>query len=797
MASAVALHAQHHASAQLVSSPASPDAAQLGEGGEGLFLDRYIIEKQLGEGSYGKVKLAIDTEMNRKVALKIIHKTTIKKPEHITRIKREVRIMRLLNHPSIVKLFDVAETDKDIVLAMEFVEGGELFDFIVAQNRLNDKTARRIFRQIVSAVDYCHQSSIIHRDLKPENLLMDLHRNIKIIDFGFVNLFDPEDTLKTFCGSPFYASPEMILGRQYVGPEVDIWSMGVILYALLTGQLPFRDVNTKDLYKKITTSTFEIPSYVPEDASMLIRRMLCVDPAARATLEQIRLHPWVNRGFDHPPDSMIPWRQKLVEPLDEKVLETMRLYGYDQAAARQAILASPDKGPAFSLYWLLKEQEDSMQIAKKSQYLTPSTLHRQGSVALTASSLQVPATSSDGLEGGLVKKNTIKRRKSISGAIRQNPIPARSALAVDDKWNDPSVSESAEERQPAPSLKARTISTHVEGSSLVPEPHAHSSHKIRPPGGAASRLSVNVESPVSGSNEDELALPPSPMQNPNSQVSRRRSVSAVNSSYANNLAKPRRRMTEHASMASSSNTANTSKRPSAVESNLIPGTSHHSSRRSSFQAGASEDTVPEMVSLGNASQVTSAATSARSSSYQPRPPSNAVHPGGGNPTGAEKERELTSATGTGTTTPGAGNDKIKRRISISNFGSALTSAFSKMRPSSSSSRKRESSVTSATSPTSAAAPAPRISKAMYAADTTSTKQPDAIVAELTRAFGETGIQAEWQGFKATCEAQSVQFTIEVCQIKGTQMCGLELRRQKGSTWTYQIVCRTLIGNLRL
>ncbi|KAJ3213925.1 hypothetical protein HDU67_002289 [Dinochytrium kinnereticum] len=234
----------------------------------GLFLDRYIIERQLGEGSYGKVKLAIDNETNRRVALKVIHKSTIKKPEHITRIKREVRIMRLLNHPNIVKLYDVAETDKDIILAMEYVEGGELFDYIVAQNRLNDKTARRIFRQILSAVDYCHQSSVIHRDLKPENLLMDVKRNIKIIDFGFVNLFDPEDTLKTFCGSPFYASPEMILGRQYIGPEVDVWSMGVILYALLTGQLPFRDVNTKDLYRKITTSTFEIPSYIPEGRIM-------------------------------------------------------------------------------------------------------------------------------------------------------------------------------------------------------------------------------------------------------------------------------------------------------------------------------------------------------------------------------------------------------------------------------------------------------------------------------------------------------------------------------------------------
>ncbi|KAI8813953.1 kinase-like domain-containing protein, partial [Cladochytrium replicatum] len=257
-----------------------------------LYLDRYTVTKVLGEGSYGKVKLAIDSHTGEKVALKVFQKATVKKLVHITRIKREVYVMRLLHHPNITKLYDVVETEKEIVLSMEYVNGGELFDYIVAQRRVKEKTARRFFRQIVSALDYCHKSSIIHRDLKPENLLLDQERNIRIIDFGFVNLFDHDDVMKTFCGSPYYASPEMIGSKNYVGPEVDIWSLGVILFALLAGHLPFRDQNTVELYRKIATGTYECPDYFSKESRDLIARMLDVDPLRRASIEEIKMHPW-------------------------------------------------------------------------------------------------------------------------------------------------------------------------------------------------------------------------------------------------------------------------------------------------------------------------------------------------------------------------------------------------------------------------------------------------------------------------------------------------------------------------
>ncbi|KAJ3181487.1 hypothetical protein HDU87_001096 [Geranomyces variabilis] len=323
-----------------------------------LYLDRFKIEKVLGEGSYGKVKLCYDTLSRRMVAVKIIPKESLKKTAHVTRLKREVRIMRLLHHPNITRLYDVIETDTQIVLTMEHVQGGELFDYIVAQKRLKDRMARRLFRQIISALDYCHQSSIIHRDLKPENLLLDKNKDIKIIDFGFVKLFDRHECLQTFCGSPFYASPEMILGKHYQGPEVDVWSMGVILFALLNGHLPFTDANTTELYRKIANGIYETrTSFMSPDSADLIKRMLTVDASARATLAEIRQHRWVMQDHEEPPPSLVPERCDFrLSPPDPAVLAKFPMYGMELASSEKSLLQT-EKGPAWGLYHLLVEHE--------------------------------------------------------------------------------------------------------------------------------------------------------------------------------------------------------------------------------------------------------------------------------------------------------------------------------------------------------------------------------------------------------------------------------------------------------
>uniref|UniRef100_A0A182M0U7 non-specific serine/threonine protein kinase n=1 Tax=Anopheles culicifacies TaxID=139723 RepID=A0A182M0U7_9DIPT len=213
-------------------------------------IGKYKLLKTIGKGNFAKVKLAKHVPTNKEVAIKIIDKTQLN-PSSLQKLYREVRIMKMLDHPNIVKLFQVIETEKTLYLVMEYASGGEVFDYLVAHGKMKEKEARAKFRQIVSAVQYCHQKRIIHRDLKAENLLLDSEMNIKIADFGFSNEFTPGSKLDTFCGSPPYAAPELFQGRKYDGPEVDVWSLGVILYTLVSGSLPFDGATLKELRERV------------------------------------------------------------------------------------------------------------------------------------------------------------------------------------------------------------------------------------------------------------------------------------------------------------------------------------------------------------------------------------------------------------------------------------------------------------------------------------------------------------------------------------------------------------------
>ena len=188
-------------------------------------------------------------------------------------------------------------TPTDIYMVMEFVPGGELFDFIVSNGRLSEPRARVMFQQLISGVEYCHQHAVVHRDLKPENLLLDSEQQLRIADFGLSNVMKDGDFFKTSCGSPNYAAPEVISGKLYAGPEVDVWSCGVILYALLCGSLPFDDENIPNLFKKIKGGIFTLPGHMSDDIKELISRMLVVDPLQRITIPEIRRHHWFTENL--------------------------------------------------------------------------------------------------------------------------------------------------------------------------------------------------------------------------------------------------------------------------------------------------------------------------------------------------------------------------------------------------------------------------------------------------------------------------------------------------------------------
>eukprot|EP00730_Choanoeca_flexa_P001980 TRINITY_DN10867_c0_g1_i2.p1 TRINITY_DN10867_c0_g1~~TRINITY_DN10867_c0_g1_i2.p1 ORF type:complete len:502 (+),score=108.01 TRINITY_DN10867_c0_g1_i2:96-1601(+) len=255
-------------------------------------IGQYMLCSTIGKGSFGKVKKAQHVVTDHVVAVKIINRKKIKRQDMLDKIKREIQILKLFRHPHIIKLYQVVTSPSDIFMLMEYVSGGELFNYILKKGRLSEKESRRFFQQIISGVEYCHRHQVVHRDLKPENLLLDENLNVKIADFGLSNVMTDGDFLKTSCGSPNYASPQVISGQLYAGPEVDVWSCGVILYVLLCGRLPFDDEHLPTLFKLIRRGVFSFPSHVSEDAKDLVSRMLIVDPLKRITIDQIRQHTW-------------------------------------------------------------------------------------------------------------------------------------------------------------------------------------------------------------------------------------------------------------------------------------------------------------------------------------------------------------------------------------------------------------------------------------------------------------------------------------------------------------------------
>uniref|UniRef100_A0A2M4A8R7 non-specific serine/threonine protein kinase n=1 Tax=Anopheles triannulatus TaxID=58253 RepID=A0A2M4A8R7_9DIPT len=258
-------------------------------------IGHYILGATLGTGSFGKVKIGEHQVTKHKVAVKILNRQKIKSLDVVGKIRREIQNLKLFRHPHIIKLYQVISTPTDIFMIMEYVSGGELFDYIVNNGKLQESEARRFFQQIISGVDYCHRHMIVHRDLKPENLLLDHNRHVKIADFGLSNMMLDGEFLRTSCGSPNYAAPEVISGKLYAGPEVDIWSCGVILYALLCGTLPFDDEHVPTLFRKIKSGVFPIPEYLNKQVVSLLCQMLQVDPLKRATVEEIKKHEWFQK----------------------------------------------------------------------------------------------------------------------------------------------------------------------------------------------------------------------------------------------------------------------------------------------------------------------------------------------------------------------------------------------------------------------------------------------------------------------------------------------------------------------
>uniref|UniRef100_A0A061S7T9 non-specific serine/threonine protein kinase n=1 Tax=Tetraselmis sp. GSL018 TaxID=582737 RepID=A0A061S7T9_9CHLO len=264
----------------------------------------YYLGRTLGEGTYATVKYGEDIKTGEAVAIKILDKTRLVQDEMVGQIKREIAILKQIKHPNVVDLKEVMASDECIYMVMELVDGGELFDRIVAEGPMNEPQARKILQELLDALHYCHCQGIYHRDLKPENVLLTTGGTAKLSDFGLGALPNSVNTengkLMTTCGTPNYVAPEVLYKQGYEGAPADVWSLGVVLYVIMAGCLPFDEPSLPALFRAITQAEYETPPWFSPRVCGLLRRMICVDPAQRITVEQLRRDPWVCEGGYEP-----------------------------------------------------------------------------------------------------------------------------------------------------------------------------------------------------------------------------------------------------------------------------------------------------------------------------------------------------------------------------------------------------------------------------------------------------------------------------------------------------------------
>uniref|UniRef100_A0A8C7T938 non-specific serine/threonine protein kinase n=1 Tax=Oncorhynchus mykiss TaxID=8022 RepID=A0A8C7T938_ONCMY len=392
----------------------------------------YDIERTLGKGNFAVVKLARHRITKTEVAIKIIDKSQLD-AVNLEKIYREVQIMKMLDHPHIIKLYQVMETKNMLYLVTEYAKNGEIFDYLAKHGRLSELEARRKFWQILSAVEYCHNRNIVHRDLKAENLLLDGHMNIKIADFGFGNFFQPGEPLATWCGSPPYAAPEVFEGQQYEGPQLDIWSMGVVLYVLVCGALPFDGPTLPVLRQRVLEGRFRIPYFMTEDCEHLIRRMLVLDPSKRLSVAQIKEHKWM--ALDVPVQRPMLYQQEgdlSVGEYSEQVLRLMHSLGIDQHKTIES-LQNKSYNHFAAIYYLLVERlnahrcsfpvEQRLDVRQRR----PSTIAEQTVVKVTLSVGLLP----HGVRG-LLRSPALSQASVDAFNFPQSPLLPEHSFMVED-----------------------------------------------------------------------------------------------------------------------------------------------------------------------------------------------------------------------------------------------------------------------------------------------------------------------------------------------------------------------------
>ena len=392
----------------------------------------YILEDEIGSGGFAKVVQGIHIPTGEKVAIKVLDKLQLMEdPENLKRVEREIQILKLVKHKNIIKLYEVMETPQKIYLVMELCEGGELFDYIVSKERLDENQACHFFQEIINALDYLHSQNIVHRDIKPENMLLDKIKDkisIKIIDFGISTSYTNEALLSTPCGTATYAPPEMHKGEEYYGLLSDVWSSGVVLYAMVYGYLPFCEEDEDVNIKNIIAGDYELAEEVSEDVRDLIKHCMDIDPLERYDLDQIKQHKWFNMVT--PPSlrpGVIVGYNKI--PIDERIVKLCAEFGYEQDKIYNSVVNNKyDRNSAvyyIMLKKLIKEGYDSVSDLKSEDFVSF-------------------INSEDNL---LIKKSKEEINKELNEIPKKEEVPVTSEQKEEDNKEESTNEEKNKERE--------------------------------------------------------------------------------------------------------------------------------------------------------------------------------------------------------------------------------------------------------------------------------------------------------------------------------------------------------------
>ncbi|KAL1021610.1 hypothetical protein UPYG_G00015520 [Umbra pygmaea] len=442
---------------------------------------RYEVMETLGKGTYGKVKRAVERTTRKTVAIKSIRKENITEDLDRIHIQREIEITSALKHPNIIQFHEVFESRDKIVIVMEYASSGELYDYVHERRRLPETEARDIFRQITSAMHYCHKNGVVHRDLKLENILLDQDLNVKLADFGLSNHFKRNSLLQTYCGSPLYASPEIVRGLPYRGPEVDCWAMGVLLYALVYGSMPFDRASYRALTEQITQGRYRRPN-PPSDACALIDWLLTVRLEERATVEDAANHWWVNWSYEGSvcdcPSSPLPDRPS---PLLARYMDWQNRVAAATCCESSDLSSHPSPHPFYFSFPLKGDRLGGLRSRGERSSLRKSrkenAIHQGASLACSAVSTLTATTAATATSVSSLER---QKPKGILKPQRSFDLPLFPTPTVLGEESSSSPQARSMPPQPQKSTHTHTRS-HSDGSSTsLPAPctFSHFSNKM-------------------------------------------------------------------------------------------------------------------------------------------------------------------------------------------------------------------------------------------------------------------------------------------------------------------------------